>query len=479
MYKALNIAVELDIDGFTASQGYISRFKKRNGLVTRAHTSTQSLPDNAKEIAVEFIKKINNLIRKHSIQKRNILNFDQVPQYFEMESSRTLAKKGSRDVKLKKSSTSHKRFTYTPVVNAEGKVLITHVLFSKLKKIPRDVHEKPKVDVNVTGMWSEIITEQFIKQHILTRAATQFSREPVLLIIDSFGAHLMMDKKFEDKKVFIVFVPENMTGLLQPLDVSFNRPFQQFYADKFNGWIAEAIDDPAQCTKAGNLKVPSYRQVTTWCNDFGEQVNAQLIIDSFTYCGVSDHFNIDECHQALQKLLNGDDLDEVFNSIPTPDDCDLNHFYDNGDTPSLLFDSNLFHFPVRDGNSFFRIISLVLKGKEDDHRVIQKNVTDFMKTFTEIGEVIDQGEIDAMAIDKTRACRATILSAVTLYQRVMLIVSLDSGGEHILFLPGGKDGVDDVGSICMCVQDGFFMYRREYPTEEELSVISYEVATVH
>jgi hypothetical protein len=219
--------------------------------------------------------------------------------------------------------------------------------------------------------------------------------------------------------------------------------------------------------------------VTTWCYDFGEQVNAQLIIDSFTYCGVSDHFNMDECHQALQKLLNGDDLDEVFNSIPTPDDCDLNHFYDNGDTPSLLFDSNLFHFPVRDGNTFFRIISLVLKGKEDDHPVIRKNVTDFMKTFTEISEVIDQGEIDAMAIDKTRACRATILSAVTLYQRVMLIVSLDSGGEHILFLPGGKDGVDDVGSICMCVQDGFFMYCREYPTEEELSVISYEVATVH
>ncbi len=57
--------------------------------------------------------------------------------------------------------------------------------------------------------------------------------------------------------------------------------------------------------------------MTTWCNDFGEQVNAQLIIDSFTYCGVSDHFNMDECHQALQKLLNGDDLDEVFSSIPT------------------------------------------------------------------------------------------------------------------------------------------------------------------
>jgi len=153
------------------------------------------------EIAVKFINKINNLIRQH--QKRNILNFDQVPRYFEMESSHTLAAKGSRDVKLKKSSTSHKRFKYTPVVNAEGNILISHVLLSKLKKIPRDVHEKTKVGVNVTGMWSEIIAEKFIKEHILTRAATLFLCEPLLLIIDSFGAQLQMDKKFEDKKVCI------------------------------------------------------------------------------------------------------------------------------------------------------------------------------------------------------------------------------------------------------------------------------------
>ena len=102
-----------------------------------------------------------------------------------------------------------------------------------------------------------------------------------------------------------------------------------------------------------------------------------------------------------------------------------------------------------------------------------------MKTFTEISEVIHQKEISAMAIDKTHASRATIFSAVALYQRAMLIVSLDTSGKNILCKPRGTDGVCNVGSICMCVQDGFFMYRREYPTEEELSVISYEVASMH
>jgi len=201
-------------------------------------------------------------------------------------------------------------------------------------------------------MWSEIITVQFINEHILTRAATQFLRETVLLIIDSLVHNLRWTRNLKIRKVFIVFVPENMTAIIQPLDVSIKRPFQQFYGDKFNTWMGEAIDNPSQRTKAGNSKIHSYCQVTTWCHDFAEQLNAQSIIDSFTLCGISNHFKIDECHNALQKLLNGDDLNEVFNSIPTPDDCDLNHFYDNGDTPSLLFDPNLFHFPVIDGNSF-------------------------------------------------------------------------------------------------------------------------------
>jgi len=74
-----------------------------------------------------------------------------------------------------------------------------------------------------------------------------------------------------------------------------------------------------------------------------------------------------------------------------------------------------------------------------------------------------------MAIDKTHACHATIVSAVALYQRAMLIVSLDPSGANILCKPGGTGGVCNFGSICMCVQEGFFMYRKEYPTEEELS----------
>ena len=116
-----------------------------------------------------------------------------------MESSHTLAVKGSRDVKLKKSSTSHKRCTYTPVVNAEGKVLISHVLLSKLKKIPRDVHEKQSwCECNRHVEWNHYCAiHQWTYPYQSSNAISSWNSSSYHWF---FGAQLKMDKKFEDKE---------------------------------------------------------------------------------------------------------------------------------------------------------------------------------------------------------------------------------------------------------------------------------------
>lgn len=53
--------------------------------------------------------------------------------------------------------------------------------------------------VNKTGMWSFAITKKFIEMHVLSRYNTRFLKEPTLLIIDSYSAHLKLktDEAFQ------------------------------------------------------------------------------------------------------------------------------------------------------------------------------------------------------------------------------------------------------------------------------------------
>lgn len=121
---------------FGASKIWCYRFKRRFDLVSRRHTTAHTLPPDFRTIAKKFIAEFQELCEKHQITRKFIINFDQVPRYYESEKTSTIATRGTREIMLRKSSTSHKRFTFTPFISADGKFLIKHALFSKLKNIP-------------------------------------------------------------------------------------------------------------------------------------------------------------------------------------------------------------------------------------------------------------------------------------------------------------------------------------------------------
>ena len=215
---AFDTLLEDDVEklvNFTASSNWIQRFKDRNELVSRRHTTTKTLPQNYADKAREFIFDVQALIKSENIQKNNIINFDQVPRYFELNINSTIIKKGTREVRLRKASSSHRRFTFTPFISASGKFIGRHFLFSKLKKIP-PVANGCVADVNQTGMWSENTIKAAINNFIVHRNESLFN-QPTLIILDSYGAHLKFVENnrgiYAKKNIHFKFIPPCLTGI--------------------------------------------------------------------------------------------------------------------------------------------------------------------------------------------------------------------------------------------------------------------------
>lgn len=113
--------------------------------------------------------------------------------------------KGSKNVKIVNAGTSHATFTFTMIISAAGEVVGSHCLFSNLKKKPKDINYV-HIDVNKTGMWREELVCSFFEKHIPSRYKTSLLREPILVILESFSAHLKIGKKYEKFNVYLSFV---------------------------------------------------------------------------------------------------------------------------------------------------------------------------------------------------------------------------------------------------------------------------------
>jgi hypothetical protein len=123
----------------------------------------------------------------------------------------------------------------------DGKMYKPHLFFSKLKKPPK-VNKGPVVVVNNTGIWSMEVLVKYVDNILLKRPETSLLKEPVLLIMDSYGPHitLMQSKKYEKRNIFIDLGTAKHE-VLQPLDVAVNKIFQDSFGRSYDTYIADTL----------------------------------------------------------------------------------------------------------------------------------------------------------------------------------------------------------------------------------------------
>lgn len=299
-------------------------------------------------------------------------------------------------VLLKKGGTSHKRFTVTFAITGDGKLLKSHLLFSGLKNKPT-VNKDVLVEVNKTGMWNDDILLQFVKDAVISRMETSFLREPILLIIDSYGVHIKLaeSKNLEKFNIFTVIVPPNLTNILQPLDVAVNRSFQSFYQTCYDKYIGHALEDPALQTRAGNPRVPNYLSVSNWIVEWTKTKTVEQITNDFLICGLlpKRSFDLSLLHPALKAIFE-----------PSFDIDSWNDLYSSYiDTESVLveetFEPPNWYLPDSENASLYMCVSRKVGGNESSWEDYKTELLHFMRSLPELQDITSESYYDDLEQD--------------------------------------------------------------------------------
>ena len=73
------------------------------------------------------------------------------------------------------------------------------------------------------------------------REAEECENAPALVIIDNFKGQITAEVNtlLEDNNIHVCLLPSNTTDLLQPMDISVNKPVKEYLRRIFQQWYSE------------------------------------------------------------------------------------------------------------------------------------------------------------------------------------------------------------------------------------------------
>jgi len=305
---------------FTASDGWLSRWKKRYGVRELKVSGEKLSAINQMNQLEKFKRRLLRMMIRHDLQAEQIYNADETGLYYRMLPDKTLASKEEKAAPGYKKSKD--RVTLMACSNVTGDHKLKPVLIGKSKN-PR-VFSRNKIDKSTLPVWYEnqksawmsaAIFEKWFKTEFVPEVKKFLKSknlpEKALLIVDNARCH---PQKLSVRGIEMIFFPPNITSIGQPMD----QGVLESYKRKYRKLLLDIIlSDDAEDDYIELLKKIDMLDVVRWSAQAWNEVAPVTIVRSWRK--VLDHRATDQAwgnfaNQETDNLNDAGDLEEVVNA---------------------------------------------------------------------------------------------------------------------------------------------------------------------
>jgi len=319
---------DLDIpDTFKASAGWCTRFLRRNSLTLRQKTHiAQKLPAEVEtkvDLFHSFVLKERKAIEYELSQ---IGNMDETPMNFDMPGNRTLDMKGAKTVSVKTCGAEKQHFTVVLSCMADGTKLKPMLIF-KRKTVPKEKFPPGVlICVQEKGWMNETLVMRWVSDVWMTRPGGLRGTRS-LLVWDMFRAHLCegVKKKLKESRIRQAVIPGGCTSLLQPLDVSLNKPFKCGVRAAWNDWM---VNGTHSYTKTNNRRRAPLPTVAKWVLDAWNGIPPDMVRRSFLKCGIANALDGTQDDELYADLVSDQSRPAEVEVCEVDDDDDESTYQD-------------------------------------------------------------------------------------------------------------------------------------------------------